>query len=47
LKDKYKILINATFENDAIRLVTHRDVNRMDLEYLRDCLDEILNNKEI
>lgn len=28
LRENHKILINPTFENDAIRVVTHRDVSR-------------------
>jgi threonine aldolase len=31
LKEKYNILVFPSFQNDAIRVVTHRDVNRDDM----------------
>jgi threonine aldolase len=34
MKEKYKILMNPTFGKDAIRIVTHQDVSRKDLEYV-------------
>ena len=42
LKEKHKILINPTFEKDAIRLVTHRDVGPKDVEYLVKALKQSL-----
>jgi hypothetical protein len=41
------VLINPTFENDAIRLVTHKDVNQADIDYLSDCLKRILKGEQI
>jgi hypothetical protein len=32
LREKYNILMNASFTNDAIRIVTHRDVDKTKIE---------------
>lgn len=32
LREKYNILVNASFTNDAIRIVTHRDVSKSKIE---------------
>ena len=34
LKEQHKILMNPGFQNEAIRIVTHRDVNRHQLEQI-------------
>ena len=44
---QYQIIINPTFENDAIRLVTHRDVDKDQLIYLSNVLDHIMNDVQI
>lgn len=36
LREEYKILTFPTFQNDGIRIVTHRDVTRKDMEVTRD-----------
>ena len=33
MKEKYNILMNPSFTNDCIRIVTHRDVTRDDLDF--------------
>jgi hypothetical protein len=35
LKEEFNILTMASFKNDSIRIVTHRDVNREDLEFTK------------
>jgi len=42
MKEEHKILCNAGFHNDNIRLVTHRDVNRKDCENAIAALKQIL-----
>jgi threonine aldolase len=42
MKEEHKILCNAGFHNDNIRLVTHRDVNRKDCENALVALKQIL-----
>lgn len=42
LKEKFGILMNPTWQKDAIRVVTHRDVSRKDLEYVAKCFKEAL-----
>lgn len=42
LKEEYDVLCMASFQNDMIRVVTHRDANRQDLEYVRDSIDTII-----
>jgi threonine aldolase len=32
LREKHNILVNASFTNDAIRIVTHRDVSKSKIE---------------
>ena len=32
LREKHQILVNASFTNDAIRIVTHRDVSKKQIE---------------
>ena len=38
LKEKHNILLFPSFQNDAIRVVTHRDVSREDMEVVRDTI---------
>ena len=33
LREKYNILMNASFTNDAIRIVTHRDVDKTKIDF--------------
>ena len=35
LKEEFNILTLASFKNDSIRIVSHRDVNREDLEFTK------------
>jgi hypothetical protein len=42
MKEDHNILMFPSFANDAIRIVTHRDVNHDDMEHLRDCLRDTL-----
>lgn len=44
MKEKYNILMFPSFQNDAIRVVTHRDVNFADMEYVRDSIKEALDS---
>jgi threonine aldolase len=42
MNSKYGVLMNPSFEGDNIRIVTHRDVERKDLEYVVKCFKEAL-----
>lgn len=44
LKEKYSLLMNPLFEGDKMRMVTHRDIDKGDIEYAVKCINEILNN---
>lgn len=44
MKEKYNILMFPSFQNDAIRVVTHRDVTQGDMEYVRDSIKEALSS---
>ena len=44
LKEKYDILVFPTFQNDAIRIVTHRDVDSKDMEITRDAIKSVLKD---
>ena len=38
LREKYNILTIPSFASDCIRIVTHRDVDRNDLAFTKDCI---------
>jgi hypothetical protein len=38
----YDVHALGGFANECIRVVTHRDVTRSDLEYTRDCIGKII-----
>lgn len=44
LKEKHDILLFPSFQNDAIRIVTHRDVTTSDMEFTRDAIKSILKD---
>ena len=35
LREEFKIITMASFKNDSIRIVTHRDVDREDLQFTK------------
>ena len=43
LKEEFNILCFPSFQNDAIRVVTHRDVTTADMHYLKDAIKTVLS----
>jgi len=44
LREKHDILTFPSFQNDAIRIVTHRDVDAKDMEITRDAIKSVLKD---
>ena len=44
MKEKHNILLFPSFQNDAIRIVTHRDVTSSDMQVTRDAIQSVLKD---